>query len=279
VEHFNGEWLWLQDEKSGVAGWVQSKFVIPYEQAIDNYTDLIRGNPRAPNYNNRGVIWKAKGEYDRAIADFDEAIRLEPGKATYWNNRGSAWADEKQYDRAIADFDVAIGLAPEDAVAYFNRGNARYRKKEYDRAIADYGEAIRLDPELAAAYGNRGDAWKGKKEYDRVIADYGEAIRLDPKNATPYNGRAWVWATCPDAKHRDGKRAVESSTRACELSGWKDAYHVGTLATSQAEAGDFAKAVEFQEEANALYADPEDKKQGEMRLRLYRDKKPYRATE
>ena len=61
VEHTNGEWLWLQDEKSGICGWVQSKYVIPFDQAIDFYTNQIRANPQAANYCTRGLVWNAKG--------------------------------------------------------------------------------------------------------------------------------------------------------------------------------------------------------------------------
>ena len=106
--------------------------------------------------------------------------------------------------------------------------------------------------------------------------DWKEAIRIDPRNSVALNEQAWLWATCPDAKYRDGKRAVESATRACELSEWKDENHLGTLAAAQAEIGDFSKAVEFQEKADKLSTDPERKKKGEERLKLYRDKKPYR---
>ena len=88
--------------------------------------------------------------------------------------------------------------------------------------------------------------------------------------------RAWLWATCPDAKHRDGKRAVASATRACELSKWKEAAHIGSLAAASAEAGDFEAAVTWQSRANELYADAGDQKKGEERLRLYRVKRPYR---
>ena len=64
VERVNGEWLWLKDETTGIAGWVQARQVIPYEQAIDHYTNLIRSNPQASTYNDRGNIWREKGEYD-----------------------------------------------------------------------------------------------------------------------------------------------------------------------------------------------------------------------
>ncbi len=144
--------------------------------------------------------------------------------------------------------------------------------------LADCSVAIGLDPGQADAYIDRGNAWWTRKDYDRALADYSAAIRLDPGQADAYNNRAWVWATCPDAKHRDGKLAVASATRACELSGWKEADHIGTLAAASAEAGDFDAAVKWQSRANELYADAGDVKKGAERLRLYREKSPYRQT-
>ena len=276
VEHVNGEWLWLQDEKSGVSGWVQSRFVIPYEQAIDYFTNQIRANPKAYLYNSRGLVWDEKGEYDIAIADYNEAIRLEPSEASYFSNRGLAWDAKKDYEKAIADYNEAIRLDPKYAMAYHNRGTVWYAKKDYEKAIADYNEAIRLDSKNAMAYYGRGIAWSNKKEYDKAIADYTETIRLDPKYANAYNARAWLWAVCPNEKYRDGKRAVESATRACELSEWKEAYYLGTLAAAYAESGEFDKAGEWQVKANTLYTDAEVRKKGEDRLKLYKDKKPYR---
>ena len=77
---------------------------------------------------------------------------------------------------------------------------------------------------------------------------------------------------------RDGTRAIESASRACELSGWKDANDIDTLAAAYAEAGDFDAAVKWQTKANALYADAGDKATGQERLKLYRENKPYRRT-
>ena len=132
------------------------------------------------------------GNYDRAIADFNEAIRLNPSYALALGNRGLVYAKKDSYDRAIADFDEAIRLDPKYAIAFRGRGVAYGNKGDYDRAIADFTEAIRLDPKLAPAFSNRGLAYERKGSFDRAIADYNEAIRLNPTDATSFcrRGRA-----------------------------------------------------------------------------------------
>jgi Flp pilus assembly protein TadD len=82
-----------------------------------------------------------------------------------------------------------------------------------------------------------------RKNDTKALADFDEAIRLAPNDSEAYRARAWIWATCPDANHRDGQRAVRSARTACELSGWKDARCLGTLAAAYAEPGDYDSAV------------------------------------
>jgi tetratricopeptide (TPR) repeat protein len=170
-----------------------------------------------------------------------------------------------------------VAPAPDaSAPSYLIRGDAWRHNMEYEKAIANYNEALRLDPRYTLAFRGRGSAWYGKKEYGKAISDYNEAIRLDPEYSMAYYNRAWLWATCPVADYRDGKKAVESATRACELTGWLADNFVDALAAACAETGDFDKAVEWQEKANKLYTDPEKRTKGEERLNLYKDKKPYR---
>ncbi len=107
-----------------------------------------------------------------------------------YNRRGKGYALKKNFDRAIADYTQAIKIYPNFEAAFANRGNAYYEKKDYDRALADFTQAIRLNPKQSPFYANRGIAYYVKKDYDRAIADYDQAIRINPKDTGSAQNRA-----------------------------------------------------------------------------------------
>ena len=187
------------------------------DTAIADYNEAIRLNPGSAGvaHQGRGRAWRDKKEYDKAIADCNEAIRLDPGHARAYYTRGVVWSDKKEYDKAIADYNEAIRLDPGYERAYNGRGNAWRAKKDYDKAIADYNEAIRLDPEYAYAYNGRGKTWSAKKDYDKAIADYNEAIRLDPGYVRAYCNRGAAFLLTGSAKVGEDARKV------LELEGWR----------------------------------------------------------
>jgi tetratricopeptide (TPR) repeat protein/transcription elongation GreA/GreB family factor len=152
--------------------------------------NAIQSTPKdAVAFLDRGVMYANNGQYDRAIADYDEAIRLDPQNVPALSNRGDSYLNNRQYDRAIADYDEVITLNPKDADAWHNRGLAYARNGQHDCAITDYGTAIRLNPEYADAFYDRGSAHAQMGDYDDAIADYAEAIRLDPKNTECFVSR------------------------------------------------------------------------------------------
>jgi tetratricopeptide (TPR) repeat protein len=131
----------------------------------------------------RGSAYATKMDYDHAIEDFDQAIRLHPQDAVAFNSRGHAYQVKGDLDRSIADYTEAIRLDPGYIFALNNRGVAYQAKRDYDRAIIDHNEAIRLDPSFPFAYYSRGRAYQAKHDIDRAIADYDQAIRLRPNYA------------------------------------------------------------------------------------------------
>jgi len=161
-----------------------------YDRAILDYDQAIRLNPSHANaFSNRGVAYARKGDYDRAIQDYDEAIRLNPNHADAFSNRGVAYGRKGDYDRAIQNYDEAIRLNPNHASALYDRGNAYRRKGDYDQAIQNYNEAIRLNPSHANVFSNRGIAYGRKGDHDRAIQNYDEAIRLNPNHANALYNR------------------------------------------------------------------------------------------
>src|SRR5208282_4401642 len=129
----------------------------------------------------RANAYRARGELYRAIADYDETIRLNPTDANALKNRGNVYFERKDYDHAIADYDAAIRLDPKFAFAFNNRGNAYKAKGDLNRAIADYDAAIRLDPNYAAALYWRGKVKKLKGDNRGGDADITAAKKIDPK--------------------------------------------------------------------------------------------------
>ena len=152
-------------------------------------------------YDRRGNAYIYKGNYDLAIKDSNDAIRLNPNDAAAYDTRGSAYFLKDDYERAIQDYNEAIRVNPNVAPAYAGRASAYYGKGDYDRATKDSNEAIRLNPNFAKAYMNRGVVHIAKGDYNLAIQDYGDAIRLSPKDAYAYYNRGNAYINTGDYLH------------------------------------------------------------------------------
>ena len=243
-------------------------------------------------WNEDGTCSIGSTEYKKAIARFKEATRID----AIFSSAGCNLTEKLTFTRktlnesiahhheVIAEYAESKRLqAQPDSISksldwwkLIDLGLWRIKKREYDNAIADLSEAIQRNPQCASAYFGRGAAWSGKGAFAKARADYTEAVRIDPKQSDAHSGLAWLLATCPDARLRDGKKAVESATKACELSQWKSPYAIGTLAAAHAESGDFDLAVKMQTKAIELLTDEKEKADFRTRLELFHQKKPYR---
>jgi len=116
----------------------------------------------AVSYFHRGRAYFRLENYDAALRDFDEAIRLRPNFLNAFFQRGDIYLTKADYDAAIRDFTEVVTLNPEDAIAFRYRGNAHLGKMDYERAIADLDEALRLDPDDSAAREARDRALAGQ---------------------------------------------------------------------------------------------------------------------
>lgn len=264
------------DYKRGVEAYKKND----YDLAIACFNAVIRENPKNSGaFYNRGLCYDEKREYRKAIADFTEAIRLDPKNAKAYCARGSVYRSVyKKYEDAIRDHTEAIRIDEKFALAFSRRGIAFACLKDYGKAIADFSEAIRIEPKNAWFHYNRGKAYGLVGDADKAMSDYNKAIEIDPKYAAAYNNLASMLATWPKEGVRNGKKAVEYATTACKLSEWNNSLRLGTLAAAYAECGEFEKAVRWQKKAIEVGFDSkDDEKEARMRLKLYREGKPYRG--
>lgn len=248
------------------------------DEAMADFEDAINLNPqRWQALHNRAVGYAMQGDYERALADLDRTIEIKPDYANARFNRGEIYYEQGEFRRAIDDYNQAIRLSPRDSAAFNSRGHAYYKLKDYRQALRDYTDAIRLDPTNAAAYTNRGDAYADKADFAKASSDYRAAIRIDPTLGRAYQSAAWLLATCPVDRFRDSKLAMEAAQKAIELDGEDDYRYLDTLAAAYANAGDFQQARELQTKVVSL-APASEAERYERRLALYREDRPYRDT-
>lgn len=162
-----------------------------YDLAISNYSQAIKLNPGniVYAYTGRGRAYDGKNQDDLAIQDFTKAISLDPGYTEAYIGRGDIYSKIEKYFQAIKDYSEAIRLDDTNTYLYVSRGIAYYMTGQYDLAIPDYTKAIIADPGNASNYTNRHMAYYNNNQPELAMEDITKAISLDPDNAGNYNNR------------------------------------------------------------------------------------------
>ncbi|HUR53894.1 MAG TPA: tetratricopeptide repeat protein [Gemmataceae bacterium] len=205
----------------------------------------------------RGMVLHASGDAAGAVESFTAAVRLAPGYAFAWLGRAACHALRGDHAAVIDDCDAVLELAPNLGRAYELRGAAKQALEELDGALADFDAAVRFAPSAVLPRHYRASVHSARGEHAAAIRDYLEALKRDPRHAATFNQLAWVWATCPDESLRNGERAKECATRACELTDWAEPGYLDTLAAAHAACGELADAVKVQQRATELADTPE----------------------
>jgi tetratricopeptide (TPR) repeat protein len=206
---------------------------------------------------------------------------LDPNVSTA-ESLGPGRTIEEHHQEMIDFYTRRINVDPENAGYYLSRAGHHIHLQNRERASADLETCVRLlgvcdHPATSVVT-------RLQENFDDVDAVFLEVLRvssrriLGPKDPLMLNSIAWLQATCPGAEFRDGAKAVENAVKACELTNWKNAGFLDTLAAAYAEAGDFDEAIKWQNEAIKLLSQEGEGPPPNMekRLKLYQSGQPYR---
>lgn len=217
-----------------------------YQEALSEYDKVLILKPKFVNaLINRANVKSLLNNNNGAIADLNEAEKIDPSEPEIYYNRGNAENDIKLYKEAIVDFDKAISLSShedyylargnskkaiglyEEAIkdysqaisiksnftdAYYNRANAKQKFSDFIGAIEDYDKAIKIEPTKIESYMNRGNAKIRLQKYQEAIMDFDLYIKMNPANYLAYSNRGIA-----NGGLKNNEKAINDYSRAIEI--------------------------------------------------------------
>ena len=183
------------------------------DKAIADYNQALNIDPEyAWAYAGRAETYRWLEQYEQATADFDKAIQLEPEFVWAIAHRGEMYRKIAENDLALADFNRAVELDPNLAWVIASRGELYRTMEQYTYALADLDHAIELNPSYAWAIASRGQTYRKLQQFDAALEDFNTAIKLNPDYYWAIAGRAQTWR-----KLEQYDAAVDDFTQAVEL--------------------------------------------------------------
>lgn len=222
------------------------------DEAIAQYEEALRLDPKeAEAHHNIGLSLMQKGKVDDAIAQYRQALQLNPKLLNAYVNLGDALLQEGKADDAMAQYLAALKINPDDPMAHYNLGTVLFRQGKLDEAIAHFERAVQIKPDYSDAHDNLGGALAEKGRLDEAIAHFQEALRINPQNAEAWNnlGHAMLQKGQAGAALASFQQAVQLKpdyAEACDSLAWM-------LATvSNASWRDGKRSMELAQHANKL---------------------------
>ena len=287
------------------------------QEALESFN---RASELAPQeispYQYRGELFRQLGDMEKAVEQLNKAIELSPENFLSLAMRSELLLRNDKPEEALKDVDAALKIQPafvrghllrvrildelgrdDEALAQLEQlAQAAPNEPEIQLQLAAYyidkdrtlkaietlSRVVELDSNNAIARQLRGDLYLTVGKHAEALADFDVALAETPDESRVLNNYAWTLATSPVDELRDGKRAIELATKACELTEYKAPHILSTLAASYAEAGDFDKALEWTQKAIDLdKAEHEGKHAADLKNELasYEAKKPFRELQ
>jgi rhomboid protease GluP len=203
-----------------------------------------------------GMRFRSAHQDAKALERFQAAAQRSPRDERPHVMMGALYLREQQFDKAIQEYSEAVRLNPDAPEAQLALGVAYRMKGDLGKAQQAFESALGKNPTTAEGQRLLADLYAEQKLFAEAIHHYEQALQIEPQNAESHNNLAWLYATCEDPKWRDPRAALEHAHRAVELTQWKEAGFIDTLAEANYASGSYQEAVRIQ--SLALQLDPQD---------------------
>ena len=192
-----------------------------HARIIDEYTKAIQSGELSDDelavaFYDRGTAYADADQYEEAIHDFDEALRLYPRYAAALTGRGKAYRYKSQYDEAIRDFNEALRLNPRHADTWNARGQLYFDTGQYEQAISDFDEALHRDRRHDTARQSRGRAYFYLARFAEAAADLARVVEAAPRS--PYDV-LWLYLAL-ERNGQDGRAALMQGAEKLNFGKW-----------------------------------------------------------
>ena len=182
-----------------------------YQLAIQNYTEAIKIDPNNSNsFINRGLQKKDMGNIKGALNDFNKAIKLDPNSGAAYHARALSLDTLGRIKDAMNDYNYALELEPSDGLIYYNRGSAKYAQNDFKGALIDFNNAIENNELGADVFYNRALTKYNLRDLQGSLKDYSSSILIDPSQGSAYANRGLIRGELGDEKGLclDAKKAA-----------------------------------------------------------------------
>ncbi len=155
---------------------------------VNYYNSLIKSE----RLYSKALRLYSDGDYEKAIACYDEALNIDQSFASAWHGRGDCLQMLKKYDEAIKCYDTSLSVDNKYVESMYDKGLCLMLIKKYDDAIACFDRVIELDPVFSSAYYNKGKILYEKKDYQDALKYFNKTLQFDEKDIDAWNMKGTI---------------------------------------------------------------------------------------